>query len=455
MREYLLELIRKYSLLAKCYSNITRFYCNLALKTRNSYSVLTLLCNAQRRIPDLNSTIKCSNLIEYIIHDNCCSNGILLPIEQNNLLADFYRSSLFTEARRVFASEPEIDRLHLRHYRKDSIPARQGNMIILKKPVRETGEKGVLVLKYSPTFEQFPTIYNLVTISKEFRFVFEPSSYRNIEASIFLYSGQGQINILQAAQNDDKLVLERITSSLITVDLGSGDWVDSQAFKQISNEKIYDIVMVASWLKLKRHEVLFQSLHTLKNKGIQLKVALIGYPMDMTKNDIINMAKKYDVNDYCEVFEQIPSDEVARIVSASRVAVHLSKAEGTNKASYEALMCDVPLIVYKHNVGFRNSYINNSTGLLADDHELPGAIEYILKNQYKFSPREWIIQYSGYINATNKLNHALKEVALKSGEPWTIDIVPKKNGPNLIYANEEDRIIMEQAYVELKKHLLV
>lgn len=453
IRESLLELIRRSTCFAQLYSRITLIYCDKVVNRTNSYSAMTLLCDAQRRVPNLDITKDCSGFIENIIQSLCCKNGKLLPIEQNGLLAEFYNSKKFIEAERIFADEPEIDRLHLRHHRKGSNSARQGNMLILKKPIHETGEKGVIALKYSPTFEHFPAVYNIVSITKEYRIVFEPSSYRNIDASIFLYSGLGQANLFQAAQNDDITVLNRITSSIKTIDLGSGDWTDVHAFKPISSEKIFDVVMVASWLKLKRHEVLFESLNTLANKGLKLRVALVGYPMDMTREDIVDKAKKYGVDSYCEIYEQISPAEVAKIISASRMAVHLSKAEGTNKASYEALLCDVPLIVYKHNIGFRNSYINDKTGILADDKELANAIEFILNRQDTFSPREWILKHSGHLNATYKLNRALKEIALEHGEPWTVDVVPKKNGPNFLYAKEEDRIIMESAYEDLRKHL--
>ena len=310
-----------------------------------------------------------------------------------------------------------------------------------------------MLLKYSPTFEQFPAIFDIASVTKEYRLVFEPSWYRNVESSLFLYSGLGITNVLQAAQNDDKVILESVTSSIRTVDLGSGDWIDIDEFCPTTNAKIYDVVMVASWAKFKRHKVLFKSLFELKKLGKALRVALIGYPMDMTKDDILDQAKEYHVDTFCEIFEQIPPSEVARITSASRMAVHLSKAEGTNKASYEALLCDVPLIIYKHNIGFRNNYINASTGVMADDNELAGAIEYVLANADSFSPRKWIVKQSGHKNATHKLNQALKEIALENGEPWTVDIVLKKNGPNFLYARDDDRMDLESAYYDLKTHL--
>lgn len=454
IREQILSLIRLSNIIAKVYTELVLLYCSIVVIRKNCYEALSLLCDAQRRVPNLNITNKCAQLGENIIQNNCCKDGALYPIEENYLLKAFYKSSVFCKSEQIFVNESESDRLHLRHYRVNSDPSRQGNMILLKKPNKASDEKGVIVLKFTPTFEQFPAIFNLTSILKEYRIVFEPSSYRNIESSLFLYSGLGLTHILQAAHIDDKIVLDKHTSSIKTIDLGSGDWIDSNIFSFECLEKVYDVVMVASWLKLKRHEVLFNSLRELKKRGRSLRVALIGYPMDMKKEDIINKARKYGVDSLCDIYDQIPSADVAKIVSSSKVAVHLSIAEGTNKASYEALLCNVPLIVYKYNIGFRNNYINENTGVLADDNELPDAIEYVLAHQHSFSPRKWILKHSGYIYATHKLNQALKEIAHEKGESWFVDIVPKKNGPNFLYANENDRIDMEPAYFDLRKHLL-
>lgn len=454
-REYFLNLIRTSSFVAKLYSTFLVYFCRIAVKTLNNYDLTSVLCDAQRRIPDISITKKCSDLIESIIQKNCCTGGILLPIEENQLLDAFYKSKRFQKARQVFGDEPEQDRLHLRHFRENSIAQRQGNMIILKKPVPETGEKGVIVLKYSPTFEHFVAVFNIRSLSKEFRIVFEPSWYRNIESSLFLYSGIGLTHVLQAAQNDDKIVLDKLTSSIKTIDLGSGDWTDIHTFTPMSRKKEYDVVMVASWARFKRHEVLFKSLKELKRRRKKFRVALIGYPMDMNKSDIVKLAKKYNVDSFCNIYEQISPPEVAKIVSSAKVALHLSKYEGTNKASYEAWLSNVPLIVYKYNVGFRSNYINEYTGLLADDDELADAMEYVFANENIFAPREWILKHSGYINSTHKLNESLSKIALEMGEPWTIDIVTKKNSPNFLYAHEEDRLAMEHSYHQLKKHLIV
>lgn len=414
------------------------------------YFALVLLCNSVRRISKIEKSF--SNII--LAHQISIFSKIRCRCYDCNILYNnFLDSIFFRKSRKVYIKSRVDDLVRLRHDKFDSNYSRQGHLIVLKKYNPKNSEKGVIALKYNDTFQVFPSIFNLNSILKEYRIVFEPSSYRNIHASLFLYANNG-IHVFQATQEDDRIILEKLLPSFKCLDLGSGDWVDFRIFKERDSSKCFDIVMVASWARLKRHEVLFQAMEKLLNRGLRVKCALIGYPHDLSKNDILALADKYNVQSLIEIFENIKPEEVAQIIAASRLAVHLSRAEGTNKATYEALMCNVPIIVYKFNNGFRKNYINNNTGLFSDDIELDEKIEYVLSNLASFSPRSWLMKHSGYINSTNALNSFIKNIALISGEPWTADIVQKINKPNFYYANEEDRVAMDSAFEDLKRHLL-
>ncbi len=220
---------------------------------------------------------------------------------------------------------------------------------------------------------------------------------------------------------------------------------------QAALKRQYDVVMVAAWWRMKRHRVLFRALAKLKPRN--LRTALIGYPMDMTVEDIRRQMRAHGIEDQCDVFESISPERVAQIVADAKVAVLLSKQEGNAKAPYEALFCDTPVILYRHNLGIRTTTINEQTGLLADDDELPEAIQYVIDHPQQFHPRDWALANSGYRNSTNVVNAALKELAVNRREPWTKDIVPKVNRPNLRYKHETDRITMEPAYDEFRTYI--
>lgn len=426
----------------------------LRLATQQPYVALTHLCAARRRIPNPSITNRHKSLICKILNGGRSVLESPCTSKKSILWASFHRSRAYIAARRKFAEECIDDRVRLRHYRPNSPVSRQGDLIILKRAIRDYHEKGVILVAYTPTFETLAATFDITQLVRDYRLVFEPSSYRNIEPSLLLFDRMGGPHGLQAAHPDDHGDALSLTTSLRPINLGSGDWMDPAIFRpKFDNERLFDVVMVASWSRLKRHRVLFRAIADLKKRQRYLKVAFIGYPGDLQLSDIRRLASRFGVSDLCHFYQGIPPQEVADIVASSGVAVHLSKAEGTNRASYEAWLCDTPLIVYRHCMGFRMDYVNDRTGLLADDHELADVIQYCLDQRQSFSPREWLLERSGYQKATLRLNNFLRTIALENGEPWTTDIVAKKNAPHLLYAREEDRLAMEPEYEELKRYL--
>jgi len=422
---------------------------------RNKYTTLCWLLNAVRRIPNLNTTRRHRKLIRSIIErtvgDSTKSSS---PLMQNKLYDEFKKSPAFTSAKNEFASEPPEDRRRMRFHRENQGIERQGNLLILKPFRNNANEKGVILLKYNPSFAHFAAQFDLIKILRNYRIVFEPSSYRNIEADLFLYSGSGLRHIYECAQEDDAAVLNDLPNCLETIPIGSGDWTDISTFTAPSADvqKEYDLAMVAQYFKCKRHDVVMQGLAEWKKVRPDFKAVFVGCPRDIIKQ----LAAASGVWENCTVFEKLTHPEVSAVLQKSRMSIHFSDAEGTNRASYESWFCDVPLIVYKHNIGFRHSFITEQTGLAVDDNELAYAFEYIRTHAEQFSPREFLLARSGHENAACLLNGALKRVALENGEAWTEDIVAKKNGSNqvAVYAKEEDRLAMEPFYADLEQYYL-
>ena len=68
--------------------------------------------------------------------------------------------------------------------------------------------------------------------------------------------------------------------------------------------KEYDVIMIASWLKLKRHELLFKSIAKIK-RSVR-KVVLVGYPAsDRTIRNVIRDSDKYNVTHLIQFYEKI------------------------------------------------------------------------------------------------------------------------------------------------------
>jgi glycosyltransferase involved in cell wall biosynthesis len=419
-----------------------------------NYDALDLFCRARRHIPSGAVTARHARASDEVVRATCLAGGGLAPVAENRLLAEYRATDRAERLRCLYAGRTDADRVRLREPRPDHDPTREGSLIVLKRPGPAAGERGVVLLKYNKSFEELPAVFDLPSIVRRYRVVLEPSTTGYIEPYFFLYACAETDVVVQCTHPRDAAFFEGLGLNFRTVRLGGGDWVDFDVFRPGPDDaREFDLVMVASWARMRRHRVLFRALARLRPR-LRPRVALVGYPEERTQDDLRAEMRRIGVEDQFTVFERIPPERVARVVASSKAALLLSKFEGSNKGIHEALFCDAPVIVYRHHVGMNMSYINPETGVLADDGELPGVIEWVLGNRGRFRPRGWAMDHTGYARSTVVLNDALRAAALARGEPWTRDIVPKVNRPNLRYKSDADRGAMAPAFDELSRYLL-
>lgn len=389
-----------------------------------------------------------------LVRENCYDGSELQPAAENRLRAEYVRSDQARELRRLYGAFPMEHRVRLRHPNDDD-PERQGDLIVLKPYDPQSGERGVLMLMYSEAVLTTAAVYDLGAMASEYMFVLEPSSWGYQDARFLLYLGSDLDVLIQSPRYADFEFIQGLHTNLVAVRVGAGEWVDPAIFqaREQVNPAAYDVVMVAAWDPLKRHEVFFRAAAELKRER-PLRFALIGYDMGWTREPIEALLHQYDLRAEATIYENIPHAEVARIVADSSVSLLLSQREGASRAIYESMFCNTPIIVYRHQCGVNLDHVNRQTGLLADDHELADAIKTVLDNADKFDPRGWALANAGYHNATNKINQALAEMASNRGYPWTRDIVAKKNAPNLRYAEAGRYQEFEREYDRLREYLL-
>ena len=263
--------------------------------------------------------------------------------------------------------------------------------------------------------------------------------------------------LIQSPREADFEFIESLQTNLMPTRVGAGEWVDPATFRprDPGTPAKYDVVMVAAWDPLKRHELFFRAAADYKKKHQKdLKFALIGYPMGWNRATIEKLLRQYELESNCEVFEKIPHAEVARIVADSQVSLLLSRREGANRAIYESMFCGTPIIVYRHQCGVNLEHVNARTGLLAAESELADAINHMLTHRDDFDPRGWAIENAGYAKATGKINTALREMAERRGLPWTADIAAKKSAPELRYAEPGKYKEFTAEYESLSQFLL-
>ena len=237
-----------------------------------------------------------------------------------------------------------------------------------------------------------------------------------------------------------------VETGLMPVRFGAGDWIDPQFFTPNDGEKAFDLVMVSSWNPFKRHVDLLRAMAQLRDlHDLRVRAALIGYPNGWGADQIRSLVAKYRLADQCEVFDSVPQTEVARIVSRSRLYILLSRREGANKAMYEAMFCDTPVLVDAAHLGINHEHILPETGAAFRRGRLPEAIRDTLSIQ-SFAPRAWALKHTGFKRATAALDEFLRAKAERLRQPWTRGIVEKKNEPNLRYASMDDQRALDHEY---------
>ena len=367
-----------------------------------------------------------------------------------NPLVDTYVTSpeaiRYREEFRKYGLEHQV---RLRYPREHDDPSRQGDLLLLKPHISKR-ERGVILIQYNDAFKKFVSIYDLYGVVQCYRIVLEPSTWGYRDPAILFFVNLRTEVMVQAQYLPDFQYIQSLATNLIPLKIGAGDWIDHEGFQPTPfSKKIYDIVMIASWQRIKRHEMLFEALS--KCKATVKRIALIGYPAaGRTKEDVKCEAKKYGVAEQIDIYESISRAEVSRIISQSKLGIMLTLREGANRGIYECFFSGVPVVISEGNVGVNREHINQYTGLAASDDDLDRKIIYLLDNIQNYAPREWALRTTGYKNSTRLLNDCLKNCAMKEGEEWTQDIFAKKNDSEAQYVLDKDRVEADRAIVHLR-----
>jgi len=326
------------------------------------------------------------------------------------------------------------------------------DIIILKSAT--TDEKGVILLKYSQTFEAFLYFFDVPKLAENYYFVLEPcwAGYHITNILMWLSPKLKNNVLVQCYTREDFEFISTLKPFLVPIKLGPADWVNAENFRPNPNEnKVYDLIMVANWALIKHHKLLFKALK--KIQGRKLNICLIGYAWGgRTSQDILDEAKiinNTSVN--IDIKENLSHRDVVKYLNKSKVFVFLTRKEGDNKALVEAMFTNVPVIVYKETIGGASSRVNEQTGILSSFEELDSNINYMLDNYKSFSPREWAQRNTGSENATALVNNVLKGISLKKGESYATGIVEKINSPNLAYKDSTHYKKFEADYDYLSK----
>jgi glycosyltransferase involved in cell wall biosynthesis len=254
---------------------------------------------------------------------------------------------------------------------------------------------------------------------------------------------------VEAFEPRDAEVVRAMKANLIPVGTSTNWWVDHRIMTPLQGvPKDRDLVMIASWARFKRHARFFAALRSLRKRGHRLSVSLLGYPTDCQMADIAREAEYYGVRDQVEFFEWLKPEEVNYQLNRAKVNVIWSRKEGVNRAIIEGMFADVPCILrHGFNYGHPYPYVNAQTGRFADEETLPDVILDLVATYGDYAPREWVLSNMSCQKATDIVAVAVRDFALRSGEPWTTDPVVKVCYLNdMRYWDDIDRTRFVQDY---------
>jgi glycosyltransferase involved in cell wall biosynthesis len=201
------------------------------------------------------------------------------------------------------------------------------------------------------------------------------------------------------------------------------DWIDADEFQPLPHrERTIDIVMVAHFARWKRHWLLFEALSKMRP---DLRITLIGRNCDgRTAQSLREEARAFGAPQDLTILTKIENDEVVRHLCNAKVALTLSKREGSCVAVTEALFANTPVVAIDDGHVGATAYINPQTGRIASRATLPRMLNDLIELPGLCTPRPWALDNISARITSRKLNNILKQYSLRTGKPWTRDIAP-------------------------------
>jgi len=366
--------------------------------------------------------------------------GILASIHRANycetatkMIALFFRRPEGrTTCKRTFVGkiyEEYIERLsptaNTRRFFEEPERILRSRLLVLKSP--KPNEKGVIVVDYSFALPILLRFFDVNKIATKYYLVLEPSWSGYCDLDLLCYAKYDFPVFVQAFEPRDAAFIEYTRSNLIAVPTSTNWWVDHRVMKPCPGvSKDVDAIMVASWARFKRHHQIFLALGRLRRRGIGLKVVLVGYPTDCTRDDIFRLARYFDVDKQLELYEWLSPEQVNQHLNRAKVNLVWSRKEGVNRAIIEGMFAGVPCILREgFNYGYDYPYINGKTGCFSAEDDLPDRLCWMIENYQLFSPRDWASENMSCQQATKIIRDAIRRKALETGEVWTEDLAVK------------------------------
>ncbi|GAC31078.1 hypothetical protein GPLA_0157 [Paraglaciecola polaris LMG 21857] len=394
--------------------------------------------------------------LAFKVASNIYRSGWAGSDELGALIAQYYfkkHPQLGQEVSRQFINDlPALD--NTEKFFKQPETMLDGIITVLKKP--DGDEKGALIINYSYYFPLFLRFFDVEKVTRSFNIILEPSWAGFCEENILAYTLVKAPVFLQVYEKRDKHFIERLDCNLIPIEVGPSWFINHNNFvPPVSGERDIDILMVAAWAKFKRHGAFFKAISPLVKSKPRLKITLVGYPVDISKEQIVDLAVLNGIEKNIEIFEWITPKEVSELQKRAKVNVLWSKFEGNNRAIIEGMFCGTPVIMRKgHNYGEHYDFINPNTGYFASESDFQEVYEKIISREHEMEPNVYVMQNRNSRVGTEIMGNAIKKYELSNNRPWRSDLAVKVNDLHGMVYLDSNSSIYEDSYKELTECIL-
>lgn len=295
--------------------------------------------------------------------------------------------------------------------------------LLLKEP-GANGEKGVLYCSFEFNWMKLIANHDTRRFLKDYFLVGASSWSPSDHAVLANLCGLSPDPIFIGISNQSDIAQYQLYApDIYPLPLLACDWVDPDEFQPLPHkDRTIDILMVSTFPAWKRHWLLFEAL---RDMDPNLRVVLIGRDAPgRTDQDLRDEIRAFGVKQDITILKSVEIEEVYRYQCNARIAVALSKREGSCVSITEALFANTPVAIMDDaHVGAR-AYINTNTGRIVPRNNMARALTDMLELSGSYKPREWAMQHITAHASSHKLNQILKHYSRQNGLPWTEDIAP-------------------------------
>jgi hypothetical protein len=313
--------------------------------------------------------------------------------------------------------------------------------VVLKPWVSER-EKGVLFIAFEKEWFKLLRQCDLRAFAARYDLVVAPSSSpHNLINYVFAAAYPGPLFTL-ISNESDRRVLPRVSSNFVVLPLYASNWVNPALFQPLPRtQRDIDLIMVASFGKVKRHHALFTAIRRMPR---DLRIVLIGQDQDnRTAETIFEEARHYGVAGRFTVQSNQSYESVAQALCRARASVILSRREGSCVVVAESLFADTPAaLLERAEIGSR-AFLNPETGRFLQERNLGRQLTQFVAESDRYQPRSWAEANITCFRSTQILNDELKQHAERNRQAWTVDLAPLcwRPDPCLVRCEDAQRLL--------------